>query len=94
VVFPRIVKVLRESVRERRYVMTLHAEQEMCDDRLTIRDVERAILTGAIVERQRDAKMGEWKYRVRGETIHGQDLDVVAKLGPTGKTVIITVYLE
>ena len=42
---------MRDKVRTRQYVMTLHAEEEMSDDALTIFDVERGILTGEIVER-------------------------------------------
>jgi len=34
--------------------MTLHAEEEMDDDNLSIFDVERGILTGRIIERQQD----------------------------------------
>jgi len=34
--------------------MTLHAEEEMVDDKLSIFDVERTILTGKIIERQKD----------------------------------------
>ena len=41
--------------------MTLHAEEEMDDDGLTIFDVECAILTGEIVQRQKDHGTGEWK---------------------------------
>ena len=41
--------------------MTYHARKEMNDDGLTIYDVERGILTGAIVERQRDRTTGESK---------------------------------
>ena len=39
--------------------MTLHAEEEMNNDDLTIYDVESAILTGKIVERQRDRETAE-----------------------------------
>ncbi|MFW6096843.1 MAG: DUF4258 domain-containing protein [Chloroflexota bacterium] len=41
----------------------------MADDELTIFDVERAILTGEIVERQRDRESGEWKYVLVGASI-------------------------
>ncbi len=34
--------------------MTLHAEEEMADDSMTIFDIEHVILTGVIIERQRD----------------------------------------
>ncbi|WP_448540118.1 DUF4258 domain-containing protein [Roseiflexus sp.] len=90
--FQRILKQMRDKVRNRQYVMTLHAEEEMSDDELTIFDVERGILTGEIVERQKDAQTGEWKYLVRGHTVTGDDIAVVGKIGLTGKLVIITVY--
>ncbi len=88
----RILKQMRDKVRSRQYVMTLHAEEEMSDDELTIFDVERGILTGEVVERQKDAQTGEWKYLVRGHTVTGDDIVVVGKIGLTGKLVIITVY--
>jgi hypothetical protein len=84
---------MREKIRQRQYVMTLHAEEEMNDDGLTIYDVERGILTGEILERQRDWATAELKYRIRGGTIQGDGIEVIAKIGPTGKLIIITVYL-
>ena len=90
--FQRILKQMRDKVRSRQYVMTLHAEEEMSDDELTIFDVERGILTGEVVERQKDAQTGEWQYLVRGHTVTGDDIVVVGKIGLTGKMVIITVY--
>jgi hypothetical protein len=91
--FERILKRMREKIRTRQYVMTLHAEEEMNDDGLSIYDVESGILTGEIMERQKDRVTAEWKYRIRGETVNGSELEVVAKLSPTGKLVIITVYI-
>ena len=73
--------------------MTLHAE-EMDDDGLTIFDVERGILTGEIIERQKDHHTDDWKYLVQGQTVVGKQVIVVTKLSPTNKSVIITVYLE
>jgi len=92
-VFERILKRMREKVRKRQYVMTLHAEEEMNEDGLTIYDVERGILTGEILERQKDRVTAEWKYRLRGETVDGGEVEVMAKLSPTGKLVIVTVYI-
>ncbi|MFN3531825.1 MAG: DUF4258 domain-containing protein [Candidatus Brocadia sp.] len=83
---------MRDKVRNRQYVMILHAEEEMSDDGLTIFDVERGILTGEIVERQKDVETGEWKYLIKGETVAGDEIIVVAKISPTGKLVFITVY--
>jgi len=91
----RVLDKLRDLVRSRNYVMTLHAEEEMATDGLSIFDVESTILTGRIVGRQRDRQTGEQKYLVRGRTVDDADLvEVVGKVGPTGKLVIITVYRE
>lgn len=49
-VFQRILKEMRDKIRHRNYVMTLHAEEEMSDDDLSIFDVERNLLTGEIIE--------------------------------------------
>jgi len=92
IVFNRILKQMREKIRTCQYVMTLHAEEEMSDDNLTVFDVEHAILIGKIVERQKDHKTGEWKYLVKGKTLIGSEIVVVTKLSPTDKLVIITVY--
>ena len=66
----------------------------MNDDDLTIFDVERGILTGKIIERQKDHAMGEWKYLMKGQSLAGNQVVVVSKLSLTNKLVIITVYLE
>jgi hypothetical protein len=50
--YDRILNRMREAIRTRNYVMTLHAEEEMNDDNLSIFDVERIILTGKIIVRQ------------------------------------------
>ncbi|MEG4484868.1 DUF4258 domain-containing protein [Microcoleus sp. D2_18a_B4] len=73
--------------------MTLHAEEEMEDDDLTIYDVEQGLLTGEILECQKDTVTAESKYRVRGETTDGGEVELIVKLSPTGKVVIITVYV-
>ena len=90
----RILRQMRERIRTRQYVMTLHAEEEMNDDDLSIFDVERAILTGRVTERQQDLATGEWKYLVAGHSVHEEDVAVVAKISLTEKLVIITVYRE
>ncbi|MGA9996487.1 MAG: DUF4258 domain-containing protein [Pyrinomonadaceae bacterium] len=92
--YESILKRLREKIRARQYVMTLHAEEEMNNDGLTIFDIERGILTGKIIERQKDSMTGEWKYLVQGLTMTDLEVVVVTKLSPTGKLVIITVYVE
>ncbi|MCB7130015.1 MAG: DUF4258 domain-containing protein [Candidatus Brocadiales bacterium] len=91
--FDRILKRMREKVRTRQYVMTLHAEEEMDDDGLSIFDIEQGILTGKIIERQKDRVTEEWTYLIEGQTIAGDRIVIVVKLSMTGKLVIITLYL-
>ena len=83
---------MREKVRKREYVVTVHARREMIDDSFTIFDIERGILTGEILERQKDQLSAEWKYRIKGKIISGDEIKLIAKLSPTNKLVIITVY--
>ena len=90
--YPRILKKLRDYIRENRYVVSVHADEEMDEDDLSIFDVERTILTGEIVERQKDKETGEWKYIVKGNSIDDRRVAVVTKFGPTGKAFIITVF--
>jgi hypothetical protein len=84
---------MRELVRDSQYVMTMHGQEAMEDDDLTIFDVERCFLTGRISKRQRDLQTGEWKYVVQGEALGGDDIVAVAKIGRSGRLVIVTVYL-
>lgn len=92
--YKRVLRQMREQIRTRQYVMTLHAEEEMSDDGLSIFDVEHVILTGEIVERQEDHHTKEWKYLVSGFVGESQLTIVVTKLNIANKLVIITVFLE
>ena len=91
--YDRILKRMREKIRTRQYIMSIHAEEEMDDEELSIFDVERCILSGKIVERQKDFETGEWKYLIQGRSIEGLEMIVVTKLSVTNKLVFITVYL-
>ena len=54
--------------------------------------IERCILTGKIIERQKDKVTTEWKYVIEGQSIFGDKVGTVAKLSLTGKLFIIAVY--
>lgn len=92
--FEKIRDKMRDLVRNLDYVMTIHGEEEMENDALSILDVENAVLTGEITERQRDEHSAEWKYLVSGKTLDDSGVIVVAKLGATGKLIFITVFRE
>ena len=85
---------LRHLIRTLSYVVSTHAADELEDDNLSILDLENIILTGQIVERQRDRSTREVKYVIQGATLDGQPGEVVAKVGQSGKLFVITVYLS
>ena len=88
-----VLERMREYIRSKQYVMTMHAEEEMSDDELTIYDVEHVIFTGKIIERQKDSIKAEWKYLIQGRALIGDVATVVAKISITSKLVIITVFI-
>lgn len=92
--FAKVRDKIREKIRNLEYVMTIHAEDEMVNDEFSIFDIENGILTGDIVERQKESETDEWKYLVAGKTFDDVDIIIVVKLSETDKLVIITVYLE
>jgi hypothetical protein len=83
---------MRQLVLEQRYIVTLHADEEMDVDGLSVYDVESIVLCGQIIERQRDVITSEYKYRIRGKTLAGSEAEVITKLSVTGKLVFITAY--
>lgn len=89
----RVLAKIRDLVRSRQYVMTLHAEEEMDADGFSIFDVENALLAGGIVGRQTDRESKERKYLVQGPSAdQATDLVVVVKFGRGGTLVIVTLY--
>ena len=90
--YDRILKRMQEAIRNRQYIMTLHAEEEMDDDNLSIFDIEHIVLIGRIIERQKDQITKEWKYIIEGESFSNDLTVAVVKLSITGKLVFITVY--
>jgi len=93
-VFERMLRRFRDHVRRGDYLLTIHADEEMDADELTGFDVEAAILNGQVVERQRDHATREVKYVVRGKGLDGQWIGVVAKISPTGRMAVLTVYSD
>ena len=83
---------LRQLIRTLSYAVSTHAADELEDDNLTILNLKNVVLSGQIVERQRDRSTRETKYVIQGGTLDGTAAEVVAKVGHTGKLFIITVY--
>ena len=73
-------------------MVSILAAEELDDDNLTILDLEN-ILTGTIIERQRDHQTREVKCVIHGFTPDDLEAETIVKIGPTGRLVVVTVYL-
>jgi hypothetical protein len=70
------VKVLREiqdCIRNGKYEITIHADEEAQEDDVTIADIKNAILTGKIVKKYINDPRGI-RYKISGKTLSGQEL--------------------
>jgi len=87
-----IVRV-RDLVRSVNYVVSLHAAEELEDDNLTILDLENILLTGRIVERQKDRRTRETKTIIRGRILDDREGEAIVKVSLSGVLYVVTVYL-
>ena len=90
----QVIDRLRAKIRDGQYLVPFHAANELDDDEISILDVENIILTGDIIQRQRDSQTRERKYVIRGETRAAEAACCVVKIGPTGEVVLITAWVE
>ena len=90
--YERVLNRIQQLVLKCWYIVTVHAYDEMAADNFAIWDVESALLNGTITERQRDRETGERKFRIIGWSLDNRQMEVIVKVGVTGKLIIITVY--
>lgn len=80
-----------ETVRNRRYVVSHHADQERMNDRLSIQEIETAMVNGRILESYPDTGRGE-SVLIGGFADSGTPVHVVyGRRAESG--VIVTVYV-
>ena len=61
-----IISQFMQLIRTLNYVVSTDAAEALDDDNLTILDLENFILTGQVIERQRDAQTREIKCALSG----------------------------
>lgn len=88
----RVLDRIRSHVRARRFVLTLHADEEMRDDDLDVYDVMSALLHGRVILQQLDRHREERKYVVEGPARDERAACVVCKLSAADMLVVITVF--
>ena len=88
-----ILQRIRRAVREQRYRISTHANEEMSEDDLEAKDVESIIFSGRVARRFTRDPRGT-RYEVIGDTTDDRRGGVVCRLLPSGVLLIITAYGE
>ena len=83
---------IRQAIREERYRVSTHANDEMADDALEIADIEQMILTGKIHKKLTHDVRGT-RYEIFGATIDHRYGYVVCRFLSSGTLLIITAYV-
>ena len=87
----RTIEKLRQNIKEQRYEISSHANEEMSDDDLISLDIEHVILTGDIISRLTKDPRGS-RYEIVGESLDGRSVAVLCRMLSTGWLRIITVF--
>jgi len=88
-----VLRRMRQAIREQRYRISSHANDEMADDFLVAADIEKIILTGQITRRFTHDPRGT-RYEVLGDTVDYRRAYVVCRFLLSGVLLIITAYVE
>jgi hypothetical protein len=88
----RTLARMREAIRQQRYRISSHANEEMSDDDLEAVDIEQIILTGHIGHRYTRDPRGT-RYEVVGQTTDARQAVVVCRFLLSGVLLIITAYI-
>jgi hypothetical protein len=82
---------MQRAIREQKYRISSHANEEMADDFLMAADVESIIGTGKIAQRFTKDPRGR-RYAVLGNTTDNRRAYVVCRFLLSGVLLIITAY--
>ena len=87
----RAIDRIRRCVREERYRISLHANEEISEDRLLAVDIEAAILTGEIRRRFTSDPRGV-RYEIVGTATDSREVGIVCRFLPSETLLIIAAY--
>ena len=82
---------IRRTIREQRYRISSHANDEMADDFLVAADIENIIFTGKIAQYFTQDERGR-RYAVLGDTTDHRKAYVICRLLLSGVLLVITAY--
>ena len=88
---PALMRI-RQAIRDQRYRISGHANEEMSEDNLLAEDVESAILSGQVQRKYTHDPRGT-RYEIVGETMDGRQAYVICRFLGSGILQIITAYV-
>ncbi len=86
-----VLERIKQCIRERNYLISSHAEEEMAEDGFERHDVENAILTG-LIQRKLTMDFRGTRYRIRGTLDDGRSMSVLCRFRGREDLIVITVY--
>ncbi|MFQ5976390.1 MAG: DUF4258 domain-containing protein [Candidatus Hydrothermarchaeales archaeon] len=89
----RVIQRIRQATREQRYRISSHTNEEMSEDGLEAKDIERVILTGKVARKFTRDPRGT-RYEVVGSTTDGRCAHVICRFLLAGVLLIITAFVE
>jgi hypothetical protein len=88
----RILDRIQMAIRNAAYDMTIHAVEEMAEDKLDFIDIETAIFNGRLMKTEKGDPRGT-RYTVHGTGTDGATpVGIVGRFTGTGRYLIVTVY--
>jgi hypothetical protein len=75
------------------YRISSHANDEMSDDELEVKDIENIIFTGKIAHKFTNDPRGN-RYEIGGDAMDGRHAYVVCRFLISGILLVITAYAE
>lgn len=89
----RVMKRIHQAIREQRYRISSHANEEMSKDGLEIKDIEMIILTGKVTRKFTHDPRGT-RYEIVGNTTDGRYACVVCHFLSSDVLLIITAFIK
>lgn len=84
-------KTIKQFIKKKNYLFSEHADEERTKDKLTVKEIEEAILSGKVIEERLDDPRGESRL-IAGKSKNYKRIHIVVGLR-FGKPVIVTNYL-
>ncbi len=89
----KVIERIRNAVRNDKYRVTAHANEEMSEDNMEIHDIENIILSGKIIKKYTHDPRGT-RYKILGKTTDNREAFVICRFLESGILLVITTFVR